>query len=119
MTKQEALAKFLDTKEEVIESSYDDSLFEVDGEEFLVLTDDEADEKAIAGHTDMSDDVIQAVKEAQIKLCEGANLLVKAIIKDIDHFVDDAIKCDGRGHFLSPYDGNEEESREYFIYRIN
>jgi hypothetical protein len=43
------------------------------------------------------------------------------MIKDMDDFVDDAIGADGRGHFLSHYDGNEVEDREsgLYIYRTN
>lgn len=33
--------------------------------------------------------------------------------------VADAIRCDGRGHFLSQYDGEEVEAGEFFIYRLN
>jgi hypothetical protein len=31
------------------------------------------------------------------------------LIKDVDHFVCDAISSDGRGMFLSPYDNEEQE----------
>lgn len=141
MNKKQALAKFLefttdDQLDSIEESRYQDNLFEVDGDEYLVLTDDEADEAAkehildslwafnadfIASHANANLDkgAIEALQEMQGKLCESANPIVKAMIKDIDHFVDDAINCDGRGHFLSPYDGEENESGEYFIYRIN
>ena len=37
----------------------------------------------------------------------------------MDEFIEDAISSDGRGHFLSPYDGEENEEGDYFIYRIN
>ena len=40
-------------------------------------------------------------------------------VKDINDFVNDAIGCDGRGHFMSSYDGNEEELNELLIYRVN
>ena len=35
----------------------------------------------------------------------------------IDKFVDDAIDMDGRGPFISSYDGEEVEAEEYFIYK--
>ncbi len=37
----------------------------------------------------------------------------------LDDFVEDAVSADGRGHFLSHYDGEENEQGEYFIYRLN
>jgi len=57
-------------------------------------------------------------KFAQEK-CESANEALKAMITDLDEFVEEAIGVDGRGHFLSTYDGAEEEEGEYFIYRVN
>ena len=48
---------------------------------------------------------------------------VKSLIEDFDHFVDDAVLSDGRGHFLSSYDGYEHEVKingnYYYIYRTN
>jgi len=44
-------------------------------------------------------------------------------LDDIDSFVDAAISADGRGHFMSSYDGNENEEEvngtTFYIYRIN
>jgi hypothetical protein len=34
-------------------------------------------------------------------------------------FADEAISADGRGHFLSGYDGNENEQDGFYIYRTN
>ena len=46
MTKQEALAKFLEIKEEEIEETkHDENELEASGGEYLVLTDDEADQR--------------------------------------------------------------------------
>jgi hypothetical protein len=55
----------------------------------------------------------------QSELCESANAIVKAIISDIDEFIQDAIDSDGRGHFINSYDGEENEHGEYYIYRTN
>ena len=56
-------------------------------------------------------------------MCEGANEPLTAMIKDFDHFVDDAVSCDGRGHFLAGYDHQENEITfngiTYYIYRRN
>lgn len=38
---------------------------------------------------------------------------------DIDELIDDAINIDGRGHFLSSYDGNEYEYDDIYYYRVN
>ncbi len=43
--------------------------------------------------------------------CEAANEAVARLIGDrLGDFLDDAIKSDGRGHFLSGYDGEEIDS---------
>lgn len=52
-------------------------------------------------------------------LCEDANDLVAAMIGDrIDDLVTAAIGADGRGHFLSSYDGEEREEGTSYLYRI-
>lgn len=136
-SKQEALAKFLDVDSDLfVESRYDESLFESGSREYLVLTDEEADERAadyikqslwafnpefIASHTsvDLSKRAIMALAKMQSELCEDANDLVEALISDLDEFIKDAIGADGRGHFLNTYDGYENEEGDFFIYRIN
>ena len=40
-------------------------------------------------------------------------------IEDFDDFIDDAVSSDGRGHFISRYDGDENEQDGYYIYRCN
>lgn len=69
-------------------------------------------------------EIVKAFEELQAKLCESANPLIYAIIDDFDEFVADAVRYDGRGHFLSFYDGNEtdyttEEGDTLYIYRTN
>ena len=138
--KKEALEKYLNLK--VNPSDYDENTFETeDGEEYLVLTDKEADNKAreyildslwafnadfIFAHSDAfvnlsdweRDEAIKSLTEMQGKLCESANGLVRCLIADIDEFVDDAIVADGRGHFLSFYDGVEIDLENgLFAYR--
>ena len=45
------------------------------------------------------------------------------MIPDMDEFVDDAICQDGRGHFISHYDGKENEykvnGKMFYVYRLN
>lgn len=127
-----------------VENSYNDSYntFEIIGNEYKVLTDAEADEEAkehilndlwafnadfILRHTEFyntsSDredaEFIDSLQKLQSSICESANSIVKALICDIDEFITDAIDADGRGHFLSFYDGREHEQDEFFIYRTN
>lgn len=107
--------------------------------DYLVLTDDEADEKAadyikdslwafnasfIAGEIDLDEEVIQAIQDNG--KCESNNDTIFNLIKklgDIDSFIESAISADGRGHFMSSYDGCENEETingtTYYIYRQN
>lgn len=134
ITKVEALAKFLEVDPtDISETSCGE--FDAPGGSYLVLTDSEADEKAkeyildslwafnynfLTGHSKAIRAIPQKDYEAMAgKLCESFNEAVKAMIDDLDHFIYDAISADGRGHFLSGYDGNENEEGEYFIYRTN
>ena len=129
--KEKALREYLlgneltsnELKETVIEEcKYNDDMFSVDSldTEFYVLTDDEADEKAreyildsvwafnkdfLSCHTGVDSDIFELLQDK----CESANEPIKAMIKDIDGFVADAIVSDGRGHFISFYDGVEHE----------
>lgn len=50
---------------------------------------------------------------------EDSNDDFMKLIQDFDEFVSDAEKSDGRGHFLSSYDGEENEVDGYYIYRTN
>jgi hypothetical protein len=70
---------------------------------------------------------IQAWQERE---CEGANDGILALIKKtcgIERFTQSAMSADGRGHFLSSYDGNEEQVsiasgdvyEAFYIYRTN
>lgn len=114
------------------------------GYEYLVLTDEEADKavkksiledlwafspRFVVMHTKFymessieADEAFEeALKEMQDKLCEDANPIVRALIVNIDEFIENAIQADGRGHFLSSYDGEEIElnNGKYYAYRIN
>ena len=123
--KIEALAKHLDCSIDEAINSMDD---------YSVLTDDEADKAVkgyieesvcffntsfIASHSDVDEEVIKKLQE----LYEDSNTAIRSLIKDFNHFVDDAICADGRGHFLSSYDGEENEVKindnDYYIYRTN
>jgi hypothetical protein len=133
----EALAKFLGVDpSDITACSYDECLFDCGRGSYLVLTDEEADDRCrdritdslwafrpafIASHTrgGLPSKCIQALEKMQSELCEDASPIIEALIRDMDHFVADAMRCDGRGHFLSSYDGNENEEGDFFIYRDN
>ena len=108
--------------------------------DYLVLTDEEADEKAaeyikdslwafnasfLARETGFPIEEFTALQDQ----CEGANDAVFNLVDgnksdtDINSFIESAISADGRGHFMSSYDGNENEENvndtTYYIYRIN
>lgn len=69
------------------------------------------------------DDLRLAIRAAQERLYEGANAIIHALIDDLNDFVDDAIAADGRGHFISSYDGEEHEvtvdGETYYVYRLS
>lgn len=136
-----ALGRMLDGDFSGIEESrYEDGRYEVGRQEYLVLTDEAADATAdakiremlwafnasfISAHTrkGLSMKAQDALQKAQAELCEDANDLVESMIEDMDAFVQDAIRADGRGHFLAGYDSEEREESVggtmYFIYREN
>lgn len=129
------LAELLDiTKEEAKQK--------IDNGDYLVLTEEEADEKTaeyikesawafntsfIISHSKVKDiesnwlyeQAEKSLQKLQENECEGANDLILAMIEDIDEFIEDAIACDGRGHFLASYDGEELETEHFLVYRVN
>jgi len=124
----------LDLKEDGPMIEENGSEYSFGGKDYKVLTDDEADEQTkeyieesawafnpsfLACHSKADEEVFKCLAEK----CESSNDAVLSLIDDFDHFVDDAISSDGRGHFLSSYDGNEYEedinNTTYYIYRTN
>ena len=144
MEKAQALADFLEIATEDLEIPEDTELpFVVldTGVEYRVLTEEQADEVAkeeieyslwafnsdfIIRHCKNYDDMdcdefnsaVESLRYAQENCCENANGLVRALIDDIDEFVEDAINADCRGHFLAYYDGVENEQNGFYIYRV-
>ena len=161
MKNEDALKKFLveqgefseDEIGEVVikkewDSYYSEYMFDVYGDEYLVMDDDRAYTTAYheisqllwAFNTDFIldhlkdeikygndpvdlDELKAGVDLVKGKLCEGANAIIHALIEDLEEFVDDAIAADGRGHFISSYDGKEHEvtvdGETYYIYRLS
>jgi enamine deaminase RidA (YjgF/YER057c/UK114 family) len=127
-----ALATFLECGSDDIDEE-SNNCYSMGGQEYLVLTDSEADEEVVenvkqsawafnasflSGYTGLPEEMFTAVQEK----CEGANDAILRCIEQagsIEDFASDAVSADGRGHFLSGYDGDENEQGEYFIYRTN
>lgn len=107
----EALAKFLeldnDEKESLQESKHDETIIEYGKQEYLVLTDREADDKWEESLDNYIDEFI-----------------ISELPESVTRYFDDEkwkrdARHDGRGHSLSTYDGEENEQGDYYIYRIN
>ena len=138
MDRIKALAEYLGESVENLRNNGDNYFQVVDGYEYLVLTDGEANEKAqeyiedslwafnadfildTCG-LDSSSNIIRSLRKMQEDSCEGCNDFIRALVDGtcgIDEFTKQAILADGRGHFLSSYDGEEGEQDGYFIYCI-
>jgi|WetSurMetagenome_2_1015567.scaffolds.fasta_scaffold59244_2 hypothetical protein len=116
-----------------LECSVEEAELESD---YVVYTDEEADEACaerikedlwafnsdfLSGATGLPSMVFKKLGE----LCENGNEAVLAIVEKtcgLDHVVQQAIGIDGRGHFLSSYDGNENEQEfggiTFYIYKV-
>lgn len=104
--------------------------------EYLVLTDEEADQQAaeyiretvwafvpdfLASYVPdgIDADHIESMRGDQ---CEGFNDAAVALVeagRGMDQLVKGAIWADGRGHFLATYDGDECQQGDLYIYRTN
>lgn len=109
-----------------------------DGKEYAVaLTEDEANEATAVNIRDMVwafntdfiidhssvldyDDASRTIVNTIQALCEDGNDAITRLIDDMNDFIEDAINADGRGHFLSAYDGEEIELEGgIYLYRTN
>lgn len=101
-------------------------IIEIDGDQYAIAFDDDEADKAvteyirehvwafspefIAETTGLPEGIFDCL--AKSNMCEAANEHVLECINQtcgLDSFVADAIKFDGRGHFLSLWDGEEIE----------
>lgn len=133
MTKQQALANFLEVEVTDFEINNDEYILP-NGDSYFVLTDQEADEYAtseiecmlwafdaswLAGYTGLNKAVFEALSGGY----ENSNEAIMALINNagsMDEFVQDAMDADGRGHFVANYDGEEIElENDYYAYRVN
>ena len=132
-TKLQTMAEFLECDVDQVDvETYDKNAFSCGSlsGEYLILTDEEADQSAedyikdsvwaftpsfLSEHTGIDEEIFEMLQDK----CESSNEVITNSIKDMEEFIADAIGADGRGHFISSYDGEEEELNNFFIYRIN
>lgn len=111
-TRIKALAKHLECGiDDLNESSHDDQTIECGKQEYLVVTDEEAD--------DVWDERLESYIDECIlpRLPEHVQMYF-----DNEKWKEDA-KMDGRGHSISSYDGGEDEieidNEMLYIFRLN
>jgi hypothetical protein len=80
----------------------------------------------ILSECELPGELADAIRSYQEDKCESANDALTALIDKtcgMVAFTEAAVRADGRGHFLSSYDGEENEETVYgetiYIYRIN
>ena len=142
----EELAEFLNIdRADIVPDDYTDNQFNTLDGDYLVLTDEEADnataeyikysiwafnpefiisECGLCNNLSYPEscDLINSLRAIQEKICDSSNHLLTALVKGtcgLDTFIADAINTDGRGHFISDWDGKEYASKNFYIYRIN
>ena len=105
-----ALAQFLFCKKSEVVHLYDNT-FEAEGGEYIVVTDEEAD------------DLWEQELDNYLEEC-----IYPELTGNLANYFDDEkwkrdAKFDGRGHSLARYDGHENEEtvkdETYYIYRVN
>lgn len=143
-----ALAEFLECDVQIIISPHHENFFEVWKQEYLVLTEQEADIAIarqieedelwlfypdwIIKHTLLRDGtqfedsehktILQAFTVIQEHLMEMSHPMLKGLIEatcGMPLFIKEAIAHNGRGHFLAPYDRDEKRQGDFYIYRMN
>ena len=143
--KQAALAAYLEAESADTSPSdyghYGLDIFKFGEKQYAIGTDKEANAAAreyiegsiwafnasfILSECGLPGELEDCIKSFQEKECESANKALLALVNkcgDLDSFVESAISSDGRGHFLSGYDGEENdfefEGETYYIYRVN
>lgn len=133
-----ALCSFLDCQPDDLTTlphdHYGLSVYGFGSSEYAIGADEDANQAAIdyirdtvwafnAGfiltECDLPSELEDAIRAFQEEKCESANDALLALVEKcckstsgsegIEAFADSAIAADGRGHFLSSYDGNENE----------
>ena len=99
------------------------SIIDIEGEEWVLGNDTEVDKAVksyieetlwafnksfLSDQTGLPEEVFSTLQQG----CESSNDAILSIVEkcgDMDTLVSDAVSSDGRGHFLSPYDGHEKK----------
>lgn len=90
-----ALATYLGVEEDEIIEGYDDTVFEVNGEEYLVLDDDEADEAVVNDIENLIDDIgleafTDSMKDWIVRnAIDNSEWFDEALEEDMNYYVDD------------------------------
>lgn len=123
--------------DEVEEVYYAEACYSLGSQEWVVLTEDEANDKVAedireslwAFNTTFLSDYMPLDADMLYDLrgdrCEGANAAILALVGSrIGELITDAIALDGRGHFTNSYDGREYEvqtdsGEDFLAYRVN
>lgn len=149
--KKYALGKIIEEEGIMEENTFSDMIEEIDElgentfsyglEEYLVLTKEEAEARLrecikqslwafnpsfLERVTGLPGEAFEALAEK----CESGNNAVLSLVEKtcgINKLIEEAVKYDGRGHFLADYDGVEhvsiinrpDKDVVYYIYRIN
>lgn len=117
--------------------SHETNLYSDKTSDYLILTEEEANyavgyyimhslwafsPEFLSSQTDVDEKIFQILQENLYEECNDFFLTIIEQSCGIQNFVNSAIQCDGRGHFLSTYDGKEEEvhvgDTPIYIYRI-
>lgn len=136
--KRQALAKYLEIElDEVEVDPWGHGIFEAAGGEYRVLTDEEADEALRENIREsiwaFNPEFLRHYIADGALSAESLGLLMKdgyednnapllALVgTDFEQLCEDAAQADGRGHFLSGYDGEENETEDlsFYIYQTN
>ena len=107
--------------------------YEIDGQEYLIVNEEEKEKELdayirssiwafkasfLSGFLNIEEKHIKTMQEAMNEDCN--DIFLKLLNNDLSWFIQDAVKVDGAGHFLSGYDGNEIELEgNFFAYRTN
>jgi hypothetical protein len=119
-----------------IRHEYDPNVYSANGNEYMVLTENEANDECfryfeeslwafnpsfLSFNTDLPEEVFEVLQER----CEASSDAVLKLVEkcgNIDDLVTEAVAVDGRGPFLSGYDGKENEvyinGTWVYIYRM-
>lgn len=112
-----ALCAFLDCQPDELSKErydhYDMPVFSYGRAEYAIASDTEAD----SAWDQSLDSYISECIQPEMEKLEAGNL--SAYIKFDEEMWKRDARMDGRGHFLSGYDGEENEEGEFFIYRTN